>query len=317
MKLPSYNLPRILKLRRKIIEGISLEYHGYAHIAEAFDDLVNRVSSLLPRVDRDVVWNSMRTYAGVALLNPQINELAWRLAGNIHRLQNGVPVPPWSSFSEEEWAPVQVQSVHRFRIARKKQKELDEPKEGEQRKKLIQTRSVLIAKILVLAGLPAGHTFEKFMTEPACYFIRTDLGFNQHAATPSDMFAEPKKSYPMSDVTELTRMRFMALFNLDSCEDGLNCKKIACTGSMKKWNRSIMQKRQREGFNCPFNFPLATHPCHLCEKGYMVCPAACHRLNYTRKMCVKCNNPKAFFDPERPGSVCVDCLSRQLVKRGT
>jgi len=315
MKLPSYNIPRILKLRKKIVEGISLEYHGYAHDAEAFDSLVNRVSSLLPKVDRDVVWDSIRTYAGVAILNTQLHELSWRLAGNISRLQDGVTVPLWSSFSEQEWVPVQVQSVQRFRVAKKKQKEIVGQKETE--KKPIQTRSVMIAKIMVLAGLPAGHTFEKFMTEPACYFIRTDLGFSQYAATPSDMFAEPKKSYPMSDVTELTRMRFMALLTADSCKDGLNCNKIACTGSMKKWNRLIMQKRQREGFSCPFSYPLATHPCHLCEKGYVSCPASCHHLDYHRKMCVKCNNPKAFFDPEQPGSVCVDCLSRQLVKRGT
>ena len=39
--------------------------------------------------------------------------LAWRLAGNLPRLQQGTPVNPWASQREDEWVPAQTLQVSR------------------------------------------------------------------------------------------------------------------------------------------------------------------------------------------------------------
>jgi hypothetical protein len=315
--LPSYNIGRILKLRKKIMEGLSPEYHGYSYLAEGFDDLVNHVSSLLPKVKREIVYKSILTYAGVALLDPVLEELSWRLAGNIKRLKDDICVPVWTAQTEDEWVPVQVQSVHRFRIGVAKQVEEPEQKPEEGEEKQVFSRGASILKLFVLGGTPAGHTFEKFMTDKSCFFIRKDLGFSLYASSSGDLYSDPKPSHPMSDVTELTRMRFMALFTPEVCLKNLFGMQIACTSGLQKWNQALMKKRQREGFNCPFNYPLPAHPCYLCSKGGDVCQAACHRKTYTQKPCAKCKKKNRFFDPEREGSVCIDCLNNQLVKGGS
>lgn len=313
MRLPSYNIPRVMKLRQKIIEGITLEYHGYAHIAEAYEVLVSHISTLLPRVDRDVIWESLRTYAGVPLLEPQIDEIAWRLAGNIDRLQDGVPVHPWSSLLYDAWVPVQVQAVHRYRISRKKKKDEPPKVEGAEERR-VSGRGAFRMRLIVLAGHPAGHVFEKKMTDASTYFIRADIGFSQYTPDPTDIYHEPMKCYPLADVTELTRMRFLIWLDHELCANGLDFTKVACTGSMRAHNRKLMKIRQREGYKCPLNLLAGDMPCYNCPKGYDSCKAACHRLTYIQKPCIICNRPNAYHDPERPGTVCAECLSQQLVE---
>lgn len=309
MRLPRYSIPRILKLKKKIKDAVEFEYHGYAHIAEAYDVFVNHISSLLPKVDRDVVYESLRTYAGVPLMDPQIEELAWRLAGNIQRLQAGIPVPPWSSLIEDEWVPVQIQDIHRFRIGPRKSKE----EKKDKKVKKGPTRGAATAFIKVLGGYPAGTVIEKFLTDKACFFIRVRLGFSQFPNDPTDMYREQKKAYPLAEVNELTGMRFMALLTSEAYKEGKYFSNVACTSSMVKWNREIMKRRQRDGFNCPRGLPLASLPCHKCFFGRDRCPAACHRLTYVPQHCAKCNK-RSYHDPARPGQVCVQCLNNSLAK---
>jgi hypothetical protein len=306
MTLPAYNITRILKRKQKIKSAIELEYHGFAHMAEAFEVLVNHISSLLPKVDREVVWESLRTYAGVPLLDPQLEELSWRLAGNIQRLQDGIPVHPWSTIVEEEWVPVQVQSVHRGRHRWGK-------KATESQKRSAPTRGVVYVKLKVLGGYPAGISFDKFMTDQTCSFHRTDLGFSQYGNDPTDIYREPRKSYPLLDVTELTGMRFMIYLSVEAMKMERIFDNLDCTTGMKKWNRNLMKRRQRDGFNCPFNYPYPDNQCYDCPKGRDRCPAACHRISYVLKTCAKCHKP-AQHDPERPGNVCVECLNYTIVE---
>ena len=296
--LPKYNINRILKLKAKLSKAIELEYHGFTHTAEAFDVFVNHVSSLLPGVRRDVVYESMRVYAGIPLLDKQLKDLAWRLAGNLGRLKEGKPVYPWSTLPEDEWVPVQVRSVHKYRYRWKN----DAKNFG---------RHGAAYKLLVLGGYPAGHEFEKEMSDGTTFFHRVDLGMDKYGNDPTDIYHEPKERYPLVDVTELTSMRFMVWLTGKLCIPEFNFDTLQCPASMRKWNRDLTKRRNRKNFNCPFGYQLPEHPCYKCAKGYSTCPVACHPVNYVKMHCTKCGKER-YCDPARPGQVCVPCLNNMM-----
>lgn len=310
MNVPSYSIPRIMKLRKKLRKWLE-PWSGQVYKNEGFEELVYHLTSLLPKVGSDVVWESLRTYAGIFLTLKHIDEICCRFAGNLARLQAGIHVPPWSTLVEEEYIPVQVQDIHRYRtevpMTKEKRAELV------RLKKKIPTRGSFLAFCQVLAGYPAGQLIEKTFTDLSGFFIRTDVGFSRFAPDPTDMYSEPKKSYPMRDVTDLVGMRFLAFIDHDSCKRELCYSHLQSTPSFNKWNRIIMKKRQREGFACPLSKTLDELPCHECHFGRDRCAAACHRLTYVKKHCVKCNK-EAYHDLARPGQVCVECLSNTVQK---
>jgi hypothetical protein len=295
---PVYNIPNILKLRKKIVTGLTEQFHCRSHIGEEYDQLVDFLVKLIGRVDRDSVWKSLMGYAGVVITNAHINEISWRIAGNVARLRRGVVVPVWSSLIAAEWAPVQVQHVYRYLIP-------------DRDKKKSSDRWAATLNLFVLGGYAAGHSFDKFMTEAACRFVRTELGFSRFADRPRMIDSVRKKSYPMSSSLEFTRMRFMVNLQPKLCVNGINFDQVKGSSSAKAWNRELMKKRQREGFSCPFRFPLATNPCYRCYKGLDQCEAACHKLTYKQGECSHCENDHAFMDPARSEDTCVDCLSRR------
>jgi len=236
-----YNLVRIFAIRARLLTDTLVPYVGTELVGDWFGELTRDLARALD-VQEDVIEDSIRHCAGEVLLRPSAFVLAWRLAGNIDRLRDGTACPQWFTQSEEEWLPTQVLDWQADKTSRGK--------------------PVNVYTLRILAGTSCPMRVIASWPVSFTRMLARQIGFsNRRGKTP---FQHP---------AEFVRLRLRVLADPARSKPGqLGFWEVAGAAGLTKWNRSILQKRARIGFQCPENY---THACHVCPYGYDECPAAC------------------------------------------
>jgi len=242
---PRYNLKRVFQMRDKLSNDKLTEFLGFSPSGGHFDDLVNAVSDEFPRVRHRVIRDSMEYLAGTLLTEVELKRLAWRLAGNITRLRDGIPVLPWHAQHELEWMPAQILSwQHEHTPGRKPGSRYT---------------------MRVLAGTACPMKLTTFMSRGLCHMIARRAGFTSL-----------RHAYPFDHQSALVNCRLWALVDPERCYEGRpGFQEFGCSPGLIKWNKDILKMRNRKGgFSCPYGYE---HRCFKCAVGYLECPAATHR----------------------------------------
>ncbi len=209
----------------------------------------------------------------------QLEEMAWRLAGNTRRLTQGRAVPAWRVQVMAEWVPLQILWARR------------EPNRRGNPGALFGFR--------VLAGTPAGKLIERWLSRKQCYIVARQMGFTYPRGDNDGL--------PYAAPEEFVRLRLLGLVLPELCRDGPQFQDIQVSPTLLAWNKEILKRRARvhPKFRCQKDLP-ASFPCWKCPIGFLQCAAGTHRLNWKVQECSKCKK-RAMVDPERTDGACVDC----------
>lgn len=261
------SLTRVFKLRERICERLAA-YCGTEPKGDDFDDLVTDLGVLIPKAPEVALFQSARPLLDRLLTHELVFEFAWRLAGNVERLQRGEIVLPWTCQPEPELVPVQVLD-HRPTKTR-------------------YGKPAAAYRLRVLSGSACPSILHKTWTVKFTrYLARSSLGFGRR--------------FYYRDPAELVRLRFLAMLDSKFCYDQQpGFDQTGCTPALLKWNRLIMSARAKVEPPCPRSF---THPCHRCPFGYDQCPAGTHPQTYEVKTCPLCRK-ETLHDPAVGCLVC-------------
>ena len=275
--LPSFPLHRILRVRRRIRDGVLA---GGEAAAPDWAELCEKLSRVL-RCSKDVVLASVQPYIGRPLTAELRDQIAWHLAGNQGRLQRGRPVGPWTVQREQEWVPLHTVRVVKLR---------DRGRVGYR------------ASFRVLAGTPAGLVISHFWSASAIGLVARRVGFTHGDGL-----------YPFSRGVELVGLRMLALLDPERSYDLPGFRTTDCSPGLIRWNRkNVLSIRvRRPGHPCPFSY---RHPCWRCVVGFVDCPAGTHRYTYEIGECPTCGK-ETVFDVEDETRECVSCAAAARLRR--
>lgn len=300
--VPSVVLPRVLALQDKLANHVLCPYVGKQLIGDDFVDFICTVHTAMPSVPYGTLSRSIQHLAGIEITTATVDELSWRLAGNQLYLRKGIVVPPYSRHLFAEWAAVQVHDVERkLRVGY-----LGDKKDNNK----VLKRKVEV-ELFVLTGQAAGQKFKQ--TWPESSFFNRDtkakLGFSSCDKRLWNRYFVGDNNYPLSDIRQLVKLRFFVYLDPEISKAGeAFYKQMSCTVSMRKWNRELMNRRERRHWPCPKGYELSTTPCHKCEMGFDLCVAGCHSTTYVKKQCPRCKDVANFSDVA--AKWCVDCLAK-------
>lgn len=274
--LPTFDMARIHALRRRIVDEAGFAYLEDSLESDSFQAFVDAVAALLPAsVARPVVFDSCRSVLGRPLTRRRLETLAWRLAGNVSRMQRDIPIYPWSQQDADEWVPVHVVS-------------------GE----YTTTRRGDLAceyGFRVLAGTSAPLLFKQTLTRKHCNVLASRLGFSR---------SRKRGKLPFRDSYQLVNLKLCVLVEMELSKNRPGFYHMAVPPVFQSQNIQLLKKRYRVGWECPRDYH---HPCHKCVVGYKDCEAATHRDTHILKNCYHCLREDARFDPERSTEMCIAC----------
>ena len=316
-KLPVFTLTKIKLLQEKLANNVLQHYEQKRLTGSDFKDFVHVVHTALPRVRYSVLLNSIQHLAG-QLITPVVNkEVSWRLAGNLHYLLKGIVIPPYSRQLFPEWIPVQVWDIER---------KLGWKYLGDKKNSIKVEKQDIEMDLFVLAGTPAGCTlkFTRDTNDFRCREVKSMLGFTHYDKRLWNRYFAGDNNYPMQDIRQLVKMRFFVYLDPQVSKAGeaayglekTKTKKqyepgygLNCSTTMRKWNRTVMQRRERQNFQCPKGYELSVVPCHRCEVGFDYCLAGCHSKTYNKKFCPECKTVACFSNDT--AEWCVDCVTKK------
>jgi hypothetical protein len=285
---------QILERRKKFRETLQVDFLDRKCVGEDFDIFVDDMAALLPKdIPREVVYDSLRYLAGVKLALTVLDELCWRMAGNVHRLKRRRTIGPWNKQQIEEWVPAQVITARRARSPRGK--------------------PGWSFGLQVMGGTPTGRVIQQFWPGRFCGLMSKHFGFSRWA--PSERSAQlPTRLY--KHPTEFVTLRLLILVvpELSRAEPGF--EKVEMVPAIKKWNHEQMDHRDRlkKGFFCPKKLPH-TFKCFQCPVGYRTCRAGTHRADYVIAHCHVCGTERAPYDDELNAEMCINCNDRKVLQR--
>lgn len=230
------------------------------------------VTALPPTVSRNAVFESVRVLAGTTLNAKALAMLAWRLAGNLDRLNDGEAVTPWTRQLGDEIVPVCVERV----LPAKR-----------------RDNSGFIFSCRALAGTPCTELFPQFFSSNSCRAISRIVGFSTNSWGPLQYAGIGM---------HFVNLMFFAHIEADRSRDKPFFRQVSVTSSMLKHNKELLAVRCRTE-PCPQGYQ---HACVNCFIGYNECPFATHAKTYVEAHCRNCD-ADSFFDPEQPGVMCVNC----------
>jgi hypothetical protein len=245
-KLPVFRLNGVYDLRDKIYMAIDSYFDGDITGA-AFEDLVSTITTQIPKAKYSAVYESVKHLAGTDFTPAAGFEIAWRLAGNAKKLQQGVMVPPWCGQVADEWVPLQVRQYKPF---------VREDGKGNR-------IPGGLFRMRILSGTPCPMLVSRFWSAKFCKLLSSRLGFTA-----------PWNQCPYVHPMQLVNLHLAGKMSVKWSRPGHPTFREAwCTDSMLKSNRDILRKRFRIGWRCPHGYH---HYCHQCRVGYNDCPAGCH-----------------------------------------
>jgi hypothetical protein len=280
----SYVLSRVFATREKIVKFA--EPLVDRQLSETdFEKLLWAFTRSLPRNIPDAVLReSLIHLAARRLSREMLVEEAWRLAGNVERLQQFHPVPPWNRQVCDEYVPVQVTGVL--------------PQERDKREYAELT-------LRVLAGTPAPSVIRKTWSKKFCAWMARSLGFPR-----------PWQPSHFEDVRQLAGLQFYALIEQRLCGTLPVFEKVWTDAEDRKvrppscydHNRTLINLRYRplSAYPCPGKFKPAA-PCHACPLGLEACPLAVHTKTFKTQWCRHCQK-EAAFDSELSAVMCAKCF---------
>lgn len=247
------------------------------------EPLVQGLAAELPAyVSRDVLVESVRYLAGTVLTEVEAIRLAWRLAGNLPRLRQGLPVHPWIVQQQDEWVPLQILRCVSTKNPR--------------------GQIGYDFTFRILAGTPAPLKITQFWSRRVAKYVARQIGFSA-----------PWGTYPYRFARDMVGLRLLGHVEAQLSRTVPVFRDIAGTNSLIQWNRrQVLKLRLRVGQSCPERF---THACARCPIGYRQCPAGTHAETYEIGRCSRCNNDDALFDPEDTLPDCVSCNTRHRMRR--
>ncbi len=281
--LQIYNLKNVFRLRNRLMDNISTSYLCCTLEGKDFRQFVEDVWRDLPSgASLGAVFESLRNVAGVELTQQMIQELSWRLAGNLSSLKDGIPVNSWSGQSVEEWVPAQI--VRGVPSLNRKQ------------------QPGYLFTLRALAGSPCPMFIRKHWTRPACAVAARHMGHSKRNG-----------KYPYIHPLQLVGLRLYCLVTPRLSQNGNpGFFKTECPPSCMRYNREILTTRLGpRPSSCPRGY---MHDCHKCTVGYIECDGGTHRENYVKSFCGHCGRD-SVFDPENRSNKCVSCTERIQLQR--
>lgn len=270
----SFSYQRIMARRDKIFNTALHPYIDRALTGSTPRDVCKDIMDVLPAsVSEGAVFESVRVLAGTRLTQKTAAELAWRLSGNIQKLQDGVPVFPWTRQIEDELVPVCLVDMRPMR------------------KKNI---TGYLFHCRALAGSPCPMLFTQFISSGSCRSIAETLGFSK-----------PWGPYPFQTPLHFVNLMFYAHVEVERSGTQPGFSKVSASTSMLRENRDKIEVRCRTK-PCPQQF---AHPCAFCWVGYDNCPAAVHPKTYVARECPTCNS-EGWFNPGEASLTCQQCRHR-------
>lgn len=274
MKTRAFSYQRIINRRDKLFNTAVRPYIDAELSGETLHDLCDDVLRALPdSVAGSAVFESLRILAGTVLTRRAAADLAWRLAGNVEKLQAGVPVFPWAGQMEDEKVPVCVEDMRPMRR---------------------KNTPGYVLYCRALAGSPCPMLFTQFVSLQSCRGLASAVGFSK-----------PWGPYPYENPLHFINLIFYAHVEVDRSLRQPGFLKISATAGMIKENRNKIEIRCRAR-PCPEQFP---HSCAACWVGYDNCPAAVHPHTYVMRDCPTCKSP-GLFNPGDAGLLCQQCRHR-------
>jgi hypothetical protein len=281
MQKLSFPIGTVLQCRDRLVRQAFRPMGSIAIRGQFLNELVDRVLQLLPDdVSRDAVFESLRYLSGQPLTEVSSVIAAWRIAGNVPRLRQGCPAPPWAAQIDREWSPLEIISGKPFRNQWKK----------------VGT----FFEFRAMAGTACPMKLKAFWSAELCRAMARRMGFSA-----------PWHSYPYRSPMEFVRLRCVVLLDPELCrlEPRFRDLHEAPPASFITWNRKILKLRKRIK-PCPRQF---AHTCHKCAVGYEECPGGVHRLTYALRGCTDCGK-EMYFDDDLSTEKCVNCQNKFLLR---
>ena len=261
----SVSVQRVIHNRNNLYSCKLLHMVGVQLDQKLVDEFTSDICLFLS-LPMSAVRQSLRHFMGKQITEADARSLAWRIAGNLHRLRKDRPLPPWV-IDETEWCAVQIQAV---RPDRRKRGAGVEP--GHR------------CLLTIIDGAASGKRATVFLSHKFQRAVALRFGFKGHR--------DP--SMRLVDGMEFYNMRFMGILRENS-DLSVSVVKVAVPPSMLKYNRGIISKRARKGFTCPRRF---SHACRACPIGETECEAAVRPATCEKGACVKCG--KAYWKDTDP-----------------
>lgn len=259
--------------RRSRLLSVLLPHVDQQIVGSVIYAITDELCAALPStVSRNAVFETIRLLAGTQLTQKSAARLAWRLAGNTDALIAGEPVPPWTRQISDEIVPVCVEKVVPTRR---------------------KDKAGFLFYCRALAGTSCAEVFTQFFSANSCRAISRIVGFSTNSWGP----------YQYAGIgMHFVNMLFFAHVEAVRSRDRPAFHRVSITSSMLKANKELLEVRCRVK-PCPQNL---LHPCTNCQVGYNECGYATHANTYLEAHCRVCNS-SAFFDPENPSTMCVNC----------
>jgi hypothetical protein len=236
-------------------------------------EVADRLLAALPNtVSRNAVFETVRVMAGTTLSQKTLAMLAWRMSGNLDRLNDGEAILPWTRQMYDEIVPVSVERV----IPAKR-----------------RDKTGFIFSCRALAGSPCAELFPQFFPTNSCRAIARVVGFSNNSWGPLQYSGVG---------LHFVNLMFFAHVEAERSRDKPYFRQVSVTSSMLKHNKELLSVRCRTE-PCPEGYQ---HACTNCFIGYNECSYAVHAKTYVEAHCRNCNST-AFFDPENIGVMCVNC----------
>lgn len=275
MRQRKFSYAGVLKRRDRLLSQAINPYIDAKIVGDTVYDMYNDLLAALPdTVVQSAVFDSIRIYAGTTLQLPDAKALAWRLAGNVDQLVEGVPVLPWSGQVSDERVPVIVEAVTPFT-------------KKDAAGVMLQCRAV--------AGSPCPMIFSQFLSSTSCAAVARTIGFSASWGP-----------YPYSNPLYFSKLLFFAHVEAEKSRTAPVFSKVSATSSMVKMNREKIEVRCRAR-PCPKGYE---HACAVCWVGHDNCYAAVHARTYVSRYCHTCNSDR-FFDPAVKSDKCIQCHKAQ------
>lgn len=308
MGLPVYSLKSISDTRVKLANKLELDFYACSPTGSSFHSLVTLlIENLSKDIPRHTMETSVRHLAGTFIDDDVIWELTWRLAGNLNKLKKGKVISPWTHQREKEWVPVEVRSIDPGSRDVKVKNSDEKIGRNLKSRETVRRRGGLF-RLLALAGSPAGQRFECFWSLRYLHRYKSELSFSKFDREAFTHKVPKNPSHPLRDVMQLTRMRMFAQVEPNLPLQPIIISELKGSSGCRTWNRDLLLKRLRKGYECPMKYTLPMSPCHSCEVGYDRCLAGCHPRSYVPALCSKCNQ-QSWFDPKFPEQ-CVNCSAK-------
>jgi hypothetical protein len=217
-----HQIANVLKLRQKLIQRLTPLYQNELIVQETFLSLVRDLAQLLPdSIVTDVITDSIRYVVGQRLSAKELDELCWRLAGNLPRLKQRRAVPPWNRQPFQELVPAQIVKVQLRRG-------------GLQRGELGHEITFRI-----LAGTSCPLKVHKWWSVRASRFMAYFRDANRHGFGFARSRGEEVSPYRYEDPRQFMSLRCLLLIDPELCDlkDGPGFQEIYHTSATMEWNR--------------------------------------------------------------------------------